>query len=140
MDDVEKRRQPVDRVQFPRQRRGQVEAEAVHMHLQHPVTQAVHDQLEDLRVADVERVAATGEIHVMARVILDHPVIDGVVHAAQAQGRPLLITFAGVVVDHIQDDFDAGLVQGLDHILEFAHRLIGSVTDAVAGIRGEKVQ
>ena len=50
MDDVEERPEAIDVMQLPRQRGGQVEAEAVDVHLRHPVAQAVHDQLEHLRV------------------------------------------------------------------------------------------
>ena len=58
-----------DLVQLAGQRAGQVEAEAVDVHLQHPVAQAVHDQLQHARVLHVERVAAAGEVHVVARVL-----------------------------------------------------------------------
>ena len=140
MDNVEERRQPVDGVQFPRQRRGQVEAEAIDMHLQHPVAQAVHDQLEHLRMADIERIAAAGEIHVVARVVLDQAVIGGIVHPAQSQGRPHLVAFTGVVVNHIQNHLDAGAVQRLDHLLELAHLLALVAAGAVAGVGGKEIQ
>ena len=45
VDDVEEGAEPVDLVQLARERGGEVEAEAVDVHLQHPVAQAVHDQL-----------------------------------------------------------------------------------------------
>lgn len=38
--------QPVDVVELPRQRRGEVEAEPVDVHLADPVAQRVHDQLQ----------------------------------------------------------------------------------------------
>ena len=34
-----------------------------------------------------------------------------------------MIALGGVVVDDIQDDLDAGVVQILDHLLEFADRV-----------------
>ncbi|WDT82281.1 MAG: hypothetical protein MPW14_11455 [Candidatus Manganitrophus sp.] len=37
--------EPVHLVQLARQRGGEIEAEAVDVHLGHPVAQAVHDQL-----------------------------------------------------------------------------------------------
>jgi hypothetical protein len=47
---------------------------------------------------------------------------------------PLVAALASVVVDHVQDDFDTGLMQRRDHLLELAdlltdgaHRAIGSV-------------
>ena len=64
-----KLRQPIDVVQLAREGAGQVEAEAVDVHLEHPVAQAVHDQLQHLRTLHVERVAAAGEVDVVARIV-----------------------------------------------------------------------
>ncbi len=58
VDDVEEGAQAVDVEQLAGQRAGQVEAEAVDVHLGDPVAQAVHDELEDARVGHVQRVAA----------------------------------------------------------------------------------
>ena len=69
MDDVEERAQLVHLVQLARQRAGQIEAEAVDVHFQHPVAQAVHDELQHARMPHVERVAAAGEVHVVARIL-----------------------------------------------------------------------
>ena len=86
--DVEERAQPVDLVQLARERRGEVEAEAVDVHLGDPVAQRVHEQLQHARVLHVERVAAAGEVHVVARIVRHQPVVGGVVDAAEAQRRP----------------------------------------------------
>ena len=40
MNDVEERAEPVDLVQFARERRGEIEAKAVDVHLRDPVAQA----------------------------------------------------------------------------------------------------
>jgi hypothetical protein len=61
--------EPVDFEELARQRRGEIEAEAVDVHLEHPVAQRVHDELQHARVLHVEGVAATGEVHVVARVL-----------------------------------------------------------------------
>ena len=57
LDEVEERGQPVDVVELARERRGEVEPEPVHVHLDDPVAQRVHDQLQGVRVAHVEGVA-----------------------------------------------------------------------------------
>jgi hypothetical protein len=44
----------------------QIKAEPVHVHLQHPVAQAVHNELAHDRVVAVERVAATAVVVVLA--------------------------------------------------------------------------
>ena len=75
MDDVEEGAESIDLVQLARERARQVEAEAVDVHLEHPVAQAVHDQLQHLRALHVQRVAAAGEVHVVARVVGHEPVV-----------------------------------------------------------------
>ena len=53
VNDVEERAQLVDFVQLAGQRAGQIEAEAIDVHLDDPVAQAVHDELQHARVAHV---------------------------------------------------------------------------------------
>ena len=71
LDDVEERREPVDVVELPGQRGGQVEPETVDVHLQHPVPQRVHDQLQGVRVPGIEAVPGTGEILVQLQVAIE---------------------------------------------------------------------
>ena len=138
MDDVEERPQLVDLEQLAGQRAGQVEAEAVDVHLGDPVAQAVHDELQDARVLHVERVAAAGEVHVVARVLRRQPVVGGVVDAAHRQRRPQLVALGGVVVDHVEDHLDAGGVQRPHHHLELLHRLLRGARGRHSGGRGAK--
>ena len=84
LDEVEERAQPVDLVELPGQRRGEVEAEAVDVHLRHPVAQRVHDQLQHVRVPHEQAVAGAGGVVVVRRVAVDEPVVGGVVDAAEA--------------------------------------------------------
>ena len=50
-----------------RQRRGEVEPEAVDVHLGDPVAQRVEDQPQRVRVRTVDGVAAAGDVPVGAR-------------------------------------------------------------------------
>jgi hypothetical protein len=121
VDHVEERGQLVHVVERAGQRRGEVEPEAVDVHLGDPVAQRVHQHLQHVRVAHVERVAAAGVVEVAAPVVGGEPVVAGVVDAAEAQRRPGLVALGGVVVDHVEDDLDAGRVQRPHHRLELAH-------------------
>ena len=103
------------------ERAGQVEPEAVDVHLRDPVAQAVHDELEDARVRHVGHVAASGEVHVEPAVLGRQHVIRDVVDPLHRQGRPEVVPLGRVVVDHVEDHLDPGLVEGLDHRLELAH-------------------
>ena len=86
------------------------------MHLADPVAQRVHHQLEHLRLRHVEGVAAAGDVGVAAPAV--GSVVGAVVVAAEADGRAVDPALGGVVVDHVEDDLEAGRVQVLDHLLE----------------------
>ncbi len=137
LDEVEERRQLVDVVQLAGQGGGQVEAEAVDVHLVHPVAQAVHDQLQHVRVAHVEAVAGAGVVDVAARVVGVEPVVGRVVDALERQRRALVVALGGVVVDDVEDHLDAGVVQGLHHLAELLHLLAPLAVAGVVVVRRE---
>ena len=121
MDDVKERSQLIDSMQLTSQRAREIEAEAVHVHLGHPVPEAVHDQLQHARASHVEGVPAAGEVLVVARRVRLQPVVGRVVDAAQRDRRPEMIPFRGVVVDDVEDDFEPCGVQRPHHHLELAY-------------------
>ena len=110
-------------MQLARERGREVEAEPVDVHLEHPVAQAVHDQLQHVRVPHVQRVAGAGVVHVVAPVVRDETVVRRVVDPLERQHRPEVVPLRGVVVDDVEDDFDARLVQRLHQVLELLHLL-----------------
>ena len=132
---VEERGQLVHVVERAGQRGGQVEPETVHVHLGDPVAQRVHQHLQHVRVAYVEGVAAAGVVDITPLVVGGQPVVAGVVDAAEAQRRPGLVALGGVVVDHVEDDLDAGGVQRPHHRLELAH--LPARCGRVRGVRRE---
>ena len=54
------------------------------------------------------------------------PVIGGVVDALERQRRAAFVAFGRVVVDDVEDDLEAGLVEARHHLLEFA-QAVGAV-------------
>ena len=123
------------------QRGRQVEPEPVGVHLGQPVAQRVHHQLQHDRVAGVQRVAAAGRVVVEAGVAGLDPVVGQVVDAAEAQRRAVRPGFGGVVEHHVEDHFQAGLVQRVDHRLELGDlpaRAAGPDGGGVAVVRGEE--
>ena len=89
------------------------------MHLVDPVAKAVHDQLDRARMQHVQAVAGPREVHVVPLVLGLEPVERSVVDPAQGERRAQMVALAGVVVDDVQDDLDAGSVEALHHRLEF---------------------
>jgi hypothetical protein len=69
------------------------------------------------------RVAGAGVVHVVPRSSPIEPVVGGVVDALERQHRPEVVALGRVVVDDVEDHLDAGLVQGLHHLLELLHLL-----------------
>ena len=118
LDEVEERAQPVDLVELSGQAGRQVEAEAVDVHLRHPVAQRVHDQLQDMGAAHQRGVAGPGRVVVERLVLVGEPVVRGVVDPAERQGRSEVVAFGRVVVDDVEDHLDARTVQVTHHRLE----------------------
>ena len=94
------------------------------MHLVGPVAQPVHHHLEHAGVAQVHGVAGAGVVDVVARVGRK-PVVGGVVDALEGQRRPELVALGGVVVDHVEDHLDPGVVQMRHHLLELGEGEVG---------------
>ena len=134
---VEERREPVDLVQLAGQGRGEVEAEAVDVHLDVPVAEAVHDQLQHVRVAHVHAVAGAGEVEVVAGIAVDEAVVGRIVDAPHRQRRTEVVALRRVVVDHVEDHLDAGAVERLHHRLELLC-LADDDPVRVAVVRGEE--
>ena len=95
------------------------------MHFQDPVTQAVHHQLKRPGMKQVKRVACAGEIQIKTGLVRLQPVISEIVDPAEAKRRAEMISLRGVVVNHIENHFDAGGVNTAHHRFElddlFAH-------------------
>ena len=89
-------------------------------------------------MAHQQAVAGAGGVEVVRRVIVDQPVVGGVVDALERERRAQLVALGGVVVDHVEDDLDAGRVQGLDHRLELGHLLPAAAGGGVGVVRGEE--
>src|SRR5512132_1347660 len=115
---IEKAAVMVEALMFAGERRGEVEAEAVDVHLLDPVAQGIHHELQHPRMAQIEGVAAPREVHVIAFVAGHEVVVGSVVDAAERQRRTKLAALRRMIVDHIKDHLDAGAVQYLNQRLE----------------------
>jgi hypothetical protein len=91
-----------------------------------------------MRVAHVEAVAGAGVVHVEARVVGHRPVIRRVVEALHRQHRPEVVAFGCVVVDDVEDYLEAGGVERLHHLLEFAHLPAVVAGAAVGAVRRQE--
>ena len=118
-----------------RQDRGEIEAKPIHMHLLHPVAQAIHDHSAHDGVVAVKRIAYPAIVDILGPVVRVQHVVDPIVNAAQRDRGPVVTVLGRVVEDHIEDDFDAGAVQGLDHVAELIHRSLANRAGTVLPVR-----
>ena len=120
-----------------REDRRQIEPKAVHVHLLDPVAETVDDHAADDGMVGVERVAAAAVVGI-ARAVLLEDVVRAVVQPAEAQRRPGVVAFRGVVEHDVENDLDAGAVQRLDHVAKFVHRAERVLARAVGLVRREE--
>ena len=124
------------------ERRREVEPEPVDLHVVRPVAQRIQDQPGGGIRRRVDRIAAPRDVDVHAVVLL--AVVRPVVDAAQARARTADAFLGGVVVDDVEDDLEARLVEQLHHALELAQHRLGTLAAVLLGrvgaVRGEEVE
>ncbi len=123
----EERRVRGETLRSTAERGGKIEAEAVDVARLDPVAQRVHGQLQHARMRKVERVARAGDVVIEARLVGLQAIVGGVVDAAQAQRGAEMVAFRGVIVDDVENDFDAGVMQPRHGRADVGERVIGGV-------------
>ena len=118
--------------------RRKVEAESVDVVFGRPIAQAIEDEIAHHGVVAIEGVAAAAEVEVIA--VGGEEVVCFVVEPAERNNRPGRIAFGRVVEDHVEDDLDAGGVEGLDQILELVDLLSVRAARGEAGLRSAEGQ
>ena len=89
-------------------------------------------------MAGVQAVPAAGVVQVAPALGVGQPVVGGVVDTPEGQRGPHVVALGGVVVDHVEDDLDARLVQRLHHRLELADLLAALARRGVPVVRGQE--
>ena len=110
------------------------------MHLSDPVAQRIHDQLQRVRVAHIQRVTGAGVVHVVEAIPVHQAVVGLIINAAKRDGRAHVVALSGVVVHHIQDHLNARLVVGTHHLLELSYRIARLVGGGVMVFRREEAK
>src|SRR5262249_8910354 len=103
LDRLEKLRMRVKAIRAARERGRKIKPEAVHVAALNPITQRIYDHGRYHRMRQVERIAATGEILVVAQIAALEPIVRAVVDPAKAQGSAEMIAFRGMVIDDVED-------------------------------------
>jgi hypothetical protein len=101
---------------------GKVKSESIDVTDLDPKAQRIHHHLKHAGMAEIECVAAAGEVVVIARLIRLEPIVRRIVDAAKAQCRAEVIALGGMIVDDVEDDFDARIMQARDGRTKFVKR------------------
>src|SRR5271154_1798435 len=128
MDDIEKRPEAINLVQFSSQSSGKVKAETIHMHLQNPVSQTIHNQLQNSGMPHVQGIAGAGVILVVARIFGHQAVVGAIVNSLERERWTQMVAFCRMVIDNIKNHFQSSRVESLDHGFEFAYGVDGKVS------------
>src|SRR5262245_7434340 len=107
------------------------------MHVERPVAQAIHNQLEGMRVSHVQSISTAGVIHVVATIV-HQAIVRCVVDSPKTQGGSQVVSLSGMIVDNIDDDLDAFTMESLYHGFEFGHLLPENSRRRIAGLRRKK--
>src|SRR5262245_39923579 len=88
----------------------------------------------------VQGVPTAGVVDVPALMLPLQAVIGGVINAPQAEWGAQVIAFASMIVDDVEDDLEAGTMQGLDHGFELHHLLADNPCAGVARLRRKEAE
>src|SRR5258705_11978270 len=69
----------------------------------------------------VQGIAASRIVHVVARLSLEAAVVGRVIDAPEANRRAEMVALRSVVVNYIENYFEASRVQSTNHVLEFSN-------------------
>ncbi len=126
----------VEAVRLARKNRTQVKTEAVHVCLLYPIAQAVRDHLQHARMTEIDGVARSSIVDVVAFLVRQQTIIISVINSFEAQRRALFVAFSRVVVDDIQNYLQAGIVEASHHLFKLAQAVLAA--GSVTWIRREK--
>src|SRR5689334_4489248 len=107
------------------------------MHLFDPIAQTIDDHSANDRMIRVQRISRATIVRIVRPVVLQN-VISVVVDSTKTESRATIITFCGVIEDHIQNYLDPRSVQSLDHVAELVDGAQGVAPTAVRLVRREE--
>ena len=101
-----------------------------------PVAQTVEDQGDVPGVVAVQRVAAAGEVVIIA---IRRQQVVGLIVDTPERDSGHFVAFRGVVEHHVENDLDPGAMQFLDRRLEFVDLHAERSGDSEAGLRRKEI-
>ena len=81
-----------------------------------------------------------GEIQIEARIVRPQPVVSEIVDPAEAERRTEMISFGSMIVNHVENHFDAGRVKIAHHRLELDDLFAELPAAGVLRVRCERIR
>ena len=116
---------------------SQIESKAIDVVVMHPVSQAVQDPFAADGMVAVDGIAASGVVAVVGPIGIED-VVNGVFETFHREYRATFASFAGVVEDHIEDDFDACFMEFPHQSFELMNLGTGLFRVRVASMRSKE--
>src|SRR5215472_12577005 len=86
----------------------------------------------------IQTVTSAGEVEIEPRIIRVQPVVGEIIDPTETKGWAKMISFAGVIVNDIKNNFDSGGVEAADHRFELGDLLAHLPTAGIFSMRSEK--
>ena len=74
----------------------------------------------------------------MGLIAVDETIVRGVIDTPEGEGGAHVVTLSGVVVNHIQNHFNASLVQAFNHGLELVDLVAILTVGGITIVRGKE--
>src|SRR5258708_20878365 len=86
----------------------------------------------------IQAVACTAEIEIEPGIFRVQPVVGEIIDSAKTERWAKMISFRGMIVNHVENHFDAGSVQAAHHRFELGDLLAHLSTAGISSMRAKK--
>src|SRR6476620_7071385 len=89
-------------------------------------------------VKQIQAVTSACEIEVESGIFRVQPVVGEIIDPAKTERWAKMISFRGMIINHVKNHFDAGSVQAAHHRFELGDLLAHLSTTGIFSMRSEK--
>jgi hypothetical protein len=86
----------------------------------------------------IQTVTGAGEIEIEPGFFRLRPIVGQIIDPAETERRPKMISFSGVIVNHVENHFDTGSMQAAHHRFELGDLLAHLPAVGIFSMRSEK--
>src|SRR5262245_34552480 len=86
----------------------------------------------------IQTVTSPGEVEIKPGIVGAQPIVGGIVDSAETKRRAKMISFPGVIVNHVKNHFDARSVQTAHHRFKLGDLLAHLPAAGIFSMRSEE--